>query len=242
LIQLAVRITEDSAVAYNSGPGATLTKTSAGYRLEMSSLGINVELEPPEDIAIIPSGTLQFTAAATNYSMLGVWTLEQSATSGVISTFITGYRTADADVPTTGTAVYAGTDNVAGITIYTNGDVPDVAALLGDAEFTANFATGAITGEFSNMTATPQSGSSATPWNNVSITGSFATQTGYHGSLGGLLTTTSTNGAAATMPTGAYGPLSGFLAGPDADELVGLWSLYSPGHSAFGFVGAERTP
>jgi hypothetical protein len=101
-----------------------------------------------------------------------------------LGAYVTGYPTsAGGTMPTTGTATYGGTHNVtAVVTTFdaANGNNLARGVVLGDANYSANFGTGSLTGNFTNMKVTINN-VPVTPWNDVSVTAQIS-GTGFSGS------------------------------------------------------------
>jgi hypothetical protein len=171
-----------------------------------------------------------------NYTALGVW---EVVTPGNIhlGAFTTGYETPVAGVPTSGTAIYSGSKNVAGlVTNYPSSGGIARAALLGDGSLSANFGTGAITGTFTNMTAI--SGTNVSnPWNNVSVSASITAATSH---FSGSTASASAPATPFALSGAATGRIDGGLYGPNANELGAVWSLTDSGNVAIGIVGGRR--
>jgi hypothetical protein len=140
-------------------------------------------------------------------------------------------------MPTTGTATYSQTGGVGGTTFAPSANGVVAATVSGDANLTANFGTGVVTGNFTNMSA--YNSGAFTPWNNVSVNASI--------SAGSNLISGST--AATSAPSGnfalkgnASGHINGGFYGPNANELGAVWTLSNGDGtgSAIGVVGARR--
>ena len=99
---------------------------------------------------------------------------------------------------------------------------------------TANFANGAITGAFTNMTATPVTGGAPTAWNSVSVAATISGAT-----LSGTTATTSTPAGPYALGT-ANGTIKGGFYGPAANELGAVWTLYDGNSAAFGGVAGPK--
>jgi hypothetical protein len=138
-------------------------------------------------------------------------------------------------MPTTGSATYSGTGNVSGFAAIQGAATPaGLSDIAGDGSLTANFATGAITGAFTNMTATPVSGGAALPWNNVSVTGTISQNV-----FTGTAAVTSVPANAASISASATGTINGGFYGPAANEVGLIWRLQdAAGSLAVGTFGA----
>jgi hypothetical protein len=138
-------------------------------------------------------------------------------------------------MPTTGSATYSGTGNVSGFAAIQGAATPaGLSDIAGDGSLTANFATGAFTGAFTNMTATPVSGGTALPWNNVSLTGTISQNV-----FTGTAAVTSVPANAASISASATGTINGGFYGPAANEVGLIWRLQdAAGSLAVGTFGA----
>ncbi len=192
-----------------------------------------------------------------NYTELGNWSISQYPLSGpnaqmVANTenlgfFVYGYQTPPASVPTTGSATYSGTGNVSGFVAIQGAATPaGLSDISGDGSLTANFATGAITGSLTNMTATPVNGGATIPWNSVSLSGSISTAV-FNGAVytnnvfSGTTAVASAPGNAASLPASATGVFGGGFYGPTANEVGVSWTLRDgTGSFATGVFGAPR--
>lgn len=244
LIQSAIEITETGILADGDtiDGGATLTVIdldTGETELSIPSLGIYAVLaanaDSPTEIA---DGFVALAGAVGNYLMVGSWgaAFDNSAT---LSFFVTGYRTPTDQLPTSGTASFSGTNNVAGsVLVETTGNAAAGGILVGDAAFDVNFSTGAVDGAFTNLIAFGPQGA-ATDWNDVSVSGTL-------GSAGGVSTLSGTTAASNAPGTpfalsgGADGHINGGLFGPSAEELGAVWSLADGNGAALGTVAAGR--
>jgi hypothetical protein len=189
--------------------------------------------------------------ALLNYTAAGAWAYTPAAGSSVYAgVAAAGSGTPIANVPTTGSAVYTGSGSkggVGGVYFVPSGTgAITTGALIGNVSINANFASGAVTGTLSNMTATPATGGAATPWNDVSLSATI-NRLPNNASFTG---TTGTSGAPANAGTtgfssAATGGLGGAFFGPNAEEVGGTWTLTEPnaaggGKTAFGAFGASK--
>ena len=162
-----------------------------------------------------------------DYSAFGLWNYDSNQTA-----WVTGYRTPAAAIPTSGAATYSG--SAYGTVITTAGGAAQ-AKLAGDVNVAVNFATGAVTGSMTNMTATP-SGGAAAPWNDVSVTGSISS-----GYVNGTTAVASTPQGTYSLAGSGQGSVSGSFYGPAADEISAAWSLKdTAGGRAVGVIGAKK--
>ena len=150
-----------------------------------------------------------------------------SSTTQTHGAFVTGYRTPDGSVPTSGSATYTG--SVTGRVAYANSQSVGVDYLTGKASLQANFGSGSISGDLTNM----QSGYG--PWNSVSLLGSIS-----GGNFTGTSAATSAPGTPSSMSGSATGTFAGMFFGPTAEELGAVWTLYDGAATAIGTIGAAR--
>lgn len=230
--------------AANSG-GATISiinwnpSGSGNFRLEIPGLGINTTFSSSTFLKgssyDVGSG-FDITSLALEYTALGLWSVVRSSPTSTthVGAFITGYQTPATAMPTTGTATYSGANNVAGFvaTMPSNGSG---GTLLGDASLTANFGTGAVTGNLTNMKVTEIGASSSVPWNNVSVNASIVAGTS---TFGGSTAATNAPSGKYSVPNGATGNIAGAFYGPNAEELGAVWSISSNPNAAIGVIGA----
>ena len=231
-------------VATQAG-GASLTKSDGGanvYQLSIPALGINTTVTANARPTQLANGSAVHTSffsigsgGALDYAQLGAWSVSSSAGAPLDrGWFVTGYQTAAAQMPTSGTASYQQWSGVKG-EVYGPGATNGVAygKLSGDVSLTANFSNGTVSGTLSNMTVTSQG--QTTVWNTVSvsaqITGSnFSGTTSSQVAPGGKLT---------LAPT-ATGFVQGAFYGPTANNGAAVWTLSDGTYSAIGVFGAPK--
>jgi hypothetical protein len=154
---------------------------------------------------------------------------------------VTGYGTAPANVPTSGSATYAGAGAAIGSYAVPSGtNAIELGTVSGDVSLNVNFASNTTTGSLTNMTSKAAGSSTATPWNDVFLSGTLTRRTGDVLISGQTSTATNTNPAG--FSSAAQGVFSGSLYGPTAQEVGGMWSLSEStsagGKAAFGtFAG-----
>jgi hypothetical protein len=188
-----------------------------------------------------------------SYTSWGVWysssnnQLGSSATVDVAGVAF-GYETPASNMPTSGTATYSGTQNVLG-SVYVPGKFgPNVPVVQGDASFTANFSTGQIDGNFSNMTLYINDNPNdqflvyAYPWNSVSVSASVAGGTNKFSGTTAVTSTPAGTSAPYVLKPTATGDIDGKFFGPNAENLSGVWTLSNGDGtgSAVGAVGAAK--
>ncbi len=117
------------------------------------------------------------------------------------------------------------------------GGALDAAGKAGTASLTANFVSGNLSGNLSNMMVIPWEGAPL-PWNSLSITAGFFVGTN---EFAGTLAATSSPGGIASMSAAANGEIRGNFFGPSANELGAVWVLHDATRTAVGSIGA-KTP
>ena len=255
---LAITPTTVSGAGNGQGVTATFrgTVVSNGvtypvFDLDIPVLSVHATNVRGDGTAVtLSDGSKVSAAAATlNYTLLGAWTYTPAGSGpSYIGQTVTGSLTPVGSIPSSGTATYNGTGSSGGVVgafavPASNGTVIQGGALTGDVSLTVNFASNTANGTLSNMTATTTAnGSGATPWNNVTMTGTLSRSGG--GSLSG---TTGTSGPPAGagnagFSSAATGSFAASFYGPSAQEVGGTWTLHegsgSTGKTAVGtFVG-----
>ena len=233
-------VAPDSAA--NSG-GATLSISSwnqsgdSQFRLQIPGLAVDTTFTSPtllKGTAIISTGGLQLAASNMNYAALGIWEVDTgstgfTSTDGVahVGAFMTGYETPAAALPAAGTANYSGTNNVSGLLYffpYYGGVTRGV--VKGDASFSVNFASGALTGGFTNMVVTGLGvGGGSYPWNNISVSASITAGASHFSGTTAASPLTAVSFPAQAVSGSATGHIDGSFYGPHAEELGAVWSL-----------------
>jgi hypothetical protein len=233
--------------------GATLTYTSpsSSYQLDIGNpaLGVShVVLTPSSsgsatvfqaDLGGGAAAFLDIVNPATSnlsWTSYGFWD-EHSSASYTNTAFVTGYATPTAAVPTSGTATYRG--SVIGEAFHPDAagiDGTDFYQLSGAATLQANFGSGAITGDLTNMITTAFEGETA-PWNSVSLVGAISGPR-----FSGTSSTTSAPANNGSLNGTATGTFAGMFYGPSAAELGAVWTLHDGTSSAVGSIGATTSP
>ena len=117
-----------------------------------------------------------------------------------------------------------------------------MAVIGGDASFTANFATGHISGSFTNMISAFNDHQSL-PWNDVSVSASIAMGTSTFSGSTSIASTPAIPSANAYLLKGAAtGHIDGGFYGRAANEIGAVWTLSNGDGtgSAIGVVGARK--
>lgn len=165
------------------------------------------------------------------FGSFGAWASVDAAGAPIsMGAFAGGSETPAAALPTQGTANYRGT--AAG---YLNTG-SDTFGLVGNADVTVNFASGAVGGTIATNAVQNNAGVIAsTPWNGIRLDGNLLANSSR------FVASATTSSTTALSPTAMSGPSSGALVGPAANELVGTAKLTGGGQTAvLGFGGAQR--
>jgi hypothetical protein len=243
---IATAIAADTAT---NAAGATVTvsdNTQGTYELKIPSLSVDAVLLMNDfyysklangTYLAIESFTGRHGTNLLNYAVMGDWSLLD--TTGVHTTnaayYIFGYQTPVAGMPATGTATYTATNNVSGEVLTPSNSVgANITPVSGDGSLTANFATGALTGTFTNMVSAAPGGGTNT-WNNLSLTGTIADS-----NFTGTTAATTAPVARAALLASATGTFTGGFYGPVANELALVWTLSDGTSSAEGVFGADQ--
>jgi hypothetical protein len=254
-------------VTSTSVADANIGKISAIYRGTVTSGGVTYpifDLSVPElsltasnvrgdaTFVTLPNGGQISTAMATmTYTLLGAWTyIPAGGGTAYFGQGVSGYATAPASVPSTGTATYLGNGGPAGgvvgaYFVPSGTGTVQVGSLRGDVSINVDFGTNKSSGTFNNMTATPNGSTASTPWNSLVLSGSLdRVQGGVI--VGGAITNTGApaNAGAAGFSAAATGSYAGQLYGPAAQEVGGTWKISEPnstnGKAAIGVFGATK--
>ncbi len=225
-----------SAISGGQNASATLTKSNQwwtlaqipGTHVELSvpAAGVNVSLDTPD----LLGGLEDYYTFGLSYVVLGTWSSSYSpcapCLNGKAMAFAFGYETPATSMPTTGQASFNG--QVRGTVFAPNGDAIPEGGLIGDATFSADFASGRVTGAFTNMR-------SLTPWNDVSVNASIASGTN---KFSGATAVTSAPQGMFSLKSSATGSINGAFYGPTAQNLGAVWTLSDGTKSALGGVVA----
>jgi hypothetical protein len=179
--------------------------------------------------------TQDINSATLSYLVYGYWSLANTAGQVTnASPFVIGFETPGSAVPTSGSATYNGF--VSGVVTLPDGYSTKSASLFGTATVTADFASGALAGDSTNVMATP-TGGTAEAWNSLSFNGNIAS--GMNSFTG---TTTATDGPGNTysLANGASGYLAGKFYGTTAQELGAIWNLSDGTGAATGVLTGTK--
>ena len=235
-------VTADAATMAGGATVSIADRTKSTVELKVPNLGIDAVLRV-NDYNYSKQGDGTFLALSTvtdsgganplHYAMLGDWTeLDASGHHTLeIGEFILGYQTPAAGVPAAGSATYSGKNNVIGVIVSPSTSLGAFGTnVVGDGSLTANFATGAVTGGFSNLST-----DGSTAWNTVGLTGTLS---------GALITgstaATSAPGTPGALLGSATGTFAGGFYGPVANEVALVWTLSDGTNSVLGLFGAAQ--
>lgn len=241
----------------NSGVQLTYTGTqtvngAATPLFEMTIPDYHVDvqgLNPNGTSMTLPDGrTVVLAMTSLNYSLYAGWAISPflvGSNANSIGIGISGYQTPSNAVPTSGSATYLGNNTagapggVQGTVLSSSGSVLSAAAITGSASVNVNFASGAVAGSLTNMTATP-TGGTASAWNTINLSGTLSGS-----AISGTTSTSASVSGTYGLSAGSTGTVRGALFGPNGQELGLVWAINDPtqvnfGRSALGFVGATK--
>lgn len=221
---------------YNPGPGA---EGDAIFRVNIPSLDVNnVQVIFNNSGGVTVNADHEFAIAGTNleYALIGAWanTFSSNDSLRAFGVFFTGFRTPVGSIPG-GSANFAGESSGLVITGANSPDQYVLGTVEGNVAFNVNFATGAISGNMTNMVL--DNGTVTSPWNNVAFSANMIGGTSTF--TGTTNTTTSTSGPLGLV-AGSTGFVDGGFFGPNAEEAAAVWSLYNDNVSALGVFIAEQ--
>lgn len=183
--------------------------------------------------------------AEFSWATYGGWAIRSAANVPTnVSPVVLGVETADAAMPTSGSATFTGF--VRGTVTIADGTNLRVANLLGDATIVANFANGTLTGAAPLIMATPLGNipiaagtvpGPAQAWNGLNFSGTFAT--GING-FTGTTSPSSAPGNSYSLASVATGFLGGRFYGPGAEEVAAVWNLADANGVAQGVLVGGR--
>jgi len=236
-----------SAAGFDSG-GTTLTfqgtQNVSGasrnvFSLKVPALSLDVPNIPNGSVALPDGSHVTLTTTVLDYTLLGFWALvPDKGAASYWGRGITGYQTPASGVPAAGTGHYTGGGSAPGGVfgdLFIASSTGLVAGTVsGQASVDVNFATGAVSGSLTNMTAGVAGDVSNVPWNNVGLSGSLS-----NAAVRGITSVTSTPTNALALSGGATGTFVGALFGPNGQEIGMNWNLYDPsGKTVSGVLGA----
>lgn len=199
--------TNPNMVPFGNGYATTATNGTTNYTLVYA--GASEPTTNPDGSAHTPSLT---------YTTYGYWTQANADNSGALGVFAGGAQTPAGTAPPSATATYNGGAMGAA---NQNGNALQ---LVGTSQLTANFGSGAITGNLALANA-----NGGAQFDNVSMNGNIINNT-----------TTFSGATAGTVNAGSTGHFAGQFNGPAYNEVGGTWSLQGAGVTALGSFGATR--
>ena len=222
-----------------ASPDATLTviSTSANsqnLQLVIPSLNLNTNVNFGENIV---NNIDEFTFG---YSYVAVGSWDQKANSAPLqsSTVLSfGYETPTSAMPKTGTATFSGLAS-ANVFKPVSGTIAE-ASIVGNANLSANFSSGQVTGALTQMQQYDGMGTQPyhfLQWNDVSLNASIAPGTS---KFSGSTAATSAPGTGFSLAGSATGHIDGAFYGPAAQNLGAVWSLSDGTGSAIGVIAAH---
>jgi hypothetical protein len=237
------------ATQVQDGGGATFSVTKwnpsgpSDFTLSIPSLGVATSFSSAsllKGTSTVADSTVRLTSSNSSYVALGFWEKDVTTPNAVyLGAFMTGYQTPAGGMPTSGTATYSSTNNVAAVvSTYKSGQLSR-GSVLGDGSFTANFGTGTLSGNFTKMFVINDNGAkiASQPWNDVSVSGSIAGNRFSGSTVAGAPSVASTY----TLTSGATGRIDGGFFGPNAEQVAGIWSITDSSHVAIGVaVGMQH--
>jgi hypothetical protein len=206
--------------------------SSSTVQIVIPSLGINVTDTLHSSLA---SGMGQYIDGLS-YAVIGGWVQRQAVNTPPIlsdAQFVAGFETPQAAMPTSGTAVFSN-GTAQGDVYKTVGTEIQTTSVFNNAvnsvSISANFASGAITGNFTKMvTVNNQS------WNDVTLNANIATGTNR---FSGTTAAASAPSTTMSLSGSATGSINGAFYGPAAQNIGAVWSLKDGTGSAIGTVVA----
>jgi hypothetical protein len=186
------------------------------------------------------SKAMQLRTAGLDYMTFGTWALVPTAQSlpTDAGSFVTGYVTPTASVPTTGQAQYSSAGGTGRVFVVNAGKVIS-ASLSGFGVLDVDFGTGAVTGAIKNITTTPDDTPNALPSlggvHDILITANIVRG---EPNISGTTSSTKSNiSNQFTLKDTATGKISGQFFGPNATEIGAVWTLSNGDGTGFA-VGA----
>jgi hypothetical protein len=234
-----LRYSPDGLAAVTDNEGATATVKAFEEFIEVHLVIPSVNLsgtvrimDPDPSVVLGEFSTAYFSTAYSS--------------RGIISWFGLGYETPASALPTGGQAMFSG--SVAGhLYAARDGRILSTdkwgywSGLIGDAALTADFASGHITGAFTNMTYREEAGGYGStprlPWNDIAVSATIAAGTN---KFSGTTSVTSAPTNALSLKPSATGTIDGAMFGPHGESLGALWSLSDGTTSAIGSVSAKQ--
>jgi hypothetical protein len=173
-----------------------------------------------------------------DYIALGAWGQASSVAGGPFGFYLFGYETPASAVPTSGQASFSG--NIRGAVFAPIDGHVMQASLNGNANVTADFASGNVTGALTGIRYNEGVAGSALvqgPWNDVSLTAAIASGSNR---FSGTATATSAPSTPFSLSGSAAGHIDGAFFGPSAQAVGAVWTLSDGAAAAIGTIAARR--
>jgi hypothetical protein len=236
-----------TGLAVSPHQGATAVVTSTGKDTyddpcviphDVSGTGANIQLSIPAlnlnlswSVGDIHNTDISGFTDSLTYILLGNWEQRQSSNGANAlqseTWYVFGYETPATLMPTTGQASFTGASH--GTVFTPTAGTIGGASVNGSAAFSADFASGKITGAFTKLEVYPNRGTE-TLWNDVSINAAIA--------VSGATAITSTPQGLFTLSGSADGSINGAFYGPATQNLGAIWTLSDGTKPAIGGVVA----
>jgi hypothetical protein len=233
------------AAAPNTQSATAIVKSSSGsvrsdIQLIIPALGIDTSITLSTALANggeVFSSTEYGRFEGLSYVSFGVWAESGGAFGRAWSAtaFAFGYETPAGAIPATGKADYKGTGTVSGrVFVPQDGQIID-AYLTGNAQLTADFATGKIDGLLNVEVEYGWDVPAA--WHDVTVNANIVGGTNRFSGTTGV---TGSSTPPYSLKSSASGAINGAFFGPAAQNLGAVWTLSDGTGSAIGVVGAQR--
>lgn len=206
-----------------------------GFDNQFASTSVVGNLVKPTMTGVRGDSDFVLETYGMSYASLGNWSKSDGGvfeTTFFIGAHLFGLETPVSAMPKTGTATYSGVGMVKGSVVTSYTSHMYFGSVSGDATLSANFATGFVTGNFSNMKV-----EDGAAWNNVEVSAVIA---GGTNTFSGGTTAISGSPDFFGMAQGATGFIDGGFFGPAAENLGAVWTLSDGASAAIGTVGAVR--
>jgi len=219
----------------------TLSAVHSEIQLVIPALDLDTTISIPAPLAgnryiYDPAGSYG-KLGGLSYVSFGMWAQAGGAfyRPSSMSAYAFGYETPVGAMPTTGTAEYAGMGTATGFVFFPFAGQVGWREVNGNAQLTANFTTGNVSGVLALRTDDWDFG--VLPWHDVSVNATIAAGSNrFNGTTGIAASYPSDHG----LNSSATGSINGAFYGPAAENLGAVWTLSDGTRSAIGVVGAER--
>ena len=249
VLSLGLQFTAGGVAPVSIGPGAVATVISVGPDYD-DCVGVcpaaNIQLViPGANINATFQEPLTATLHSVSYLSFGVWGFSNIAGEGrtqvqsgaPLIEYLFGYETPPPAIPATGQASFAGRAN-GWVFAPVNGRVTE-ASFGGEANFSADFASGKLTGAFTGIKHSQALGPVlGAPWNDVSVSASIAAGSNrFTGST--AVTSAPVSSSPYILSGSATGHIDGAFFGPSAQQIGAVWTLSDGTAAAIGTVSAS---